>query len=95
MPINHYLNPIHPITTARKPLTTAHAMLSYAAYKNTRLPPIVNRPMIKLGGGFKLGKPVIGSVPLVQTIHIDGDFEVFFKRGKRPQHSRNKFWNHK
>jgi hypothetical protein len=48
-------------------------MLSYAAYKNTRLPPIVNRPIIKLGGGFKLGKPVIGSVPLVQTIHIDGD----------------------
>jgi hypothetical protein len=37
-------------------------MLSYAAYKNTRLPPIVNRPMVELGGGFKLGKPVLGSI---------------------------------
>jgi hypothetical protein len=42
-------------------------MLSYAAYKNTRLPPIVNRPMIELGGGFKLGKPVLGSVPFTQS----------------------------
>jgi hypothetical protein len=34
-------------------------MLSYAAYKNTRLPPIVNRPMVELGGGLKLGKPIL------------------------------------
>jgi hypothetical protein len=46
-------------------------MLSYAAYKNTRLPPIVNRPMVELGGGLKLGKPVLGSSHYVHIPYDD------------------------
>jgi hypothetical protein len=34
-------------------------MLSYAAYKNTRLPPIVNRPSLGLGSEIKWGKPIL------------------------------------